>query len=126
MVKKLVQVILLLLTIFIGGYAIFLLVRGAAWSSVPVVEPNVPLPPAQIVFESPYWPALYPILGSLLVLGGLLTRKLTVAWLGVGLLITSSFLYVFSMGGIFLKPSLLLVVLLLIYHISSRRQISLG
>jgi len=116
MIKTVIKAALLLLAISIAGFAIFLLIRGAPLLSVPVVEENVPLLEPVITYERPYIPAIFPILGSVLVLWGVLIKKMIVAWLGAAILVVYSVLFVFSWGGIFLLPGLILVALLLVYQ----------
>ena len=117
MTKAIIKTALLLLAVLIAGFAIFLLLRGAPFSSFPVVEGNAPLPEALITYERPYLPAIFPILGGVFVLWGVLSQKLIIAWLGAVILVVYTILFVFSWGGIFIVPGFILVVLLLSYHL---------
>jgi len=122
-IKPIIKTTLLLLSTSITAFATFLLLRDAPLSSVPVVEANAPLPEPVTTYERPYLPAIFPILGSVFVLWGVWIKKMVAAWLGVGVLIVYSVLFVFSWGGVFLVPAFLLALLLLVYHLLYRREL---
>jgi len=104
--------LILLLAIIGIGYSLLLIVRGSAWNSVSVVEPGEVLPAPQIVYyRDPE--AVVPLFANGLIIAAILTSRKRLAWLGWGIQLVFSGLFIFSIGLLFLRLSLLLVIPLL-------------
>jgi len=95
-------------------YALFLLLVGV---------PGTVVREGEVTRSVRYFPhpaAVVPLLATAILLGGLLTRKLLIAWIGFAILSTFSVLFLFSIGGGLLPMTGLLLVLLTIITISRR------
>lgn len=111
------KAIAILLVSVVAFYAIALLVVGAQVTGVsetPIEEINNadPVPLAMSIEYVPYPPAIVPLLAAVLMLTGLMGRKQILAWIGLGILLVFSLLFLFSSGGILLPIVGLLIILL--------------
>lgn len=114
-------VVSIVLAIVVALYALFLLANG---QQVIVVQevPEGNMPPYGITtFESaPYPAAVIPLGAAIFLLGGLLTKKLWIAWIGLGVLLTFSILFLFSSGAAFLPIAGILLILIIIFQFSRK------
>lgn len=125
LVVKGATLIAILLAVVVALYALFLLLVGEQRTVVPAEIPisgaaqNVPQ--VSRVEYVPFPPAVVPLLASAMLLMGLLTRKLLVAWIGLAVLGVFAGLFLFGNGGILLPAVGLLLILLIIISLSRRR-----
>lgn len=123
------KAIAILLVSVVAFYAIALLVVGAQVTGVsetPIEEINNadPVPFAMSIEYVPYPPAIVPFLAAVLMLTGLIGRKKIFAWIGLGILLVFSLLFLFSSGAILLPiGGLLLVLLPLINYLQNKSLI---
>lgn len=111
----------ILLTAVAALFAANLLFTGIQLPTVQEIPEGSTEPPAETVETVPYPPAIPMLLSALVLLGGLLARKLWVAWLGWAVLGILSLLFLFSSGAA-LVPIELLLLLLLIFLTLIKRQ----
>lgn len=107
----------ILLIAAVAFYALRLLIVGEAWTVVPEVSITEALKqaPRGIVRFSPTTrPVVVPLLAAAMLLAGLLTRKLVIAWIGLAVLFLFSALFLFSIGAGLLPMAGLLLILLTI------------
>lgn len=99
----------ILITVAVGFYGLFLFVVGQPWTVVREGGGGVTVQ----WYSAP--PALLIIAGDLVLLSGLLKRKLWITWIGFGFLLVFSMLFLFGIGGALIPlVSALLVFLILI------------
>jgi len=104
----------ILLAAGVALYALFVLLVGV---------PGIVVGEGEVTGSVRYFPhpaAVVPLLATAILLGGLLTRKLLIAWIGFAILSTFSVLFLFSIGGGLLPMTGLLLILLTIITISRR------
>ena len=109
----------ILVAVAVALFAIYLLVIGQTGTLVREVPYGQPLPPGAVV-RMPYQPAVAPMLAAVLLIIGLLTKRLSIAWAGLALLFLFSGLAMFSWGLAFLPGAVLLLVLLLVIRATRR------
>ena len=107
-------VVAIFLAALVALYALFLLIVGERWT---VVQEGEATRSVQFV---PDPDALVPLLAATLLLSGLVTRKLLIAWIGLVVLSTFGALFLFGVGGILLPVAGLLLILLTIITIIPR------
>ena len=90
----------------IAIYALFLLVVG---QPIMVAQPGES-PPS--VHYEPHLAALVPLIAVALLLGGLLARKMGLAWIGFATLLVFAAAFLFSIGGVLLPLAGTLLILL--------------
>lgn len=72
----------------------------------------------------PSFRALWAFLSAVMLISGLLMRKLTIAWLGLVILLVFSMLFLFGVGGGLLSIAGLLLILLSIVTVLRRNMLS--
>lgn len=118
-----ITVAAVLVAIAIALSAIYLLVVGGISVRVETVPYGQPMPqpmPPGTVVRRPYQPAVIPLLAAALLIIGLLTKRLSIAWVGVALLFLFSGMFMFSWGLAFLPGAVLLLVLLFVIRAARR------
>ena len=116
--------IALLLAAAIAIIAIRMLAIGQSWtvvSEIPLSEASEGISQPATIEYTPYPAAGFPLLGAALLIVGLLTHKLAVAWGGLAILITFSVLFLFSSGAALLPIVGLLLILLVIIQRGGQR-----
>jgi hypothetical protein len=96
-----------------------LLVVGETRTVVRELPPGAPQAPPSIV-HVPYLPAVIPLAAAALLLAGLLSRTLWLAWVGLAVLCVFGVLFVFSHGLLLLPVAGLLLLLLPLIHFLQR------
>jgi len=100
-------------------FAAYRLIVGLPLTVVPEVPEGTSTPPTVVaVTYAPYPAAAIPLGATLLLIGGLLTRKLWVVWTGWVILTGFSALFLFSSGAALLPAVALLLVLLVIVTVN--------
>lgn len=113
----------------IVALAVFLSLAVALYSLVllTIGQPLIHGAEGSSFWEIRYQPmqlALAPLLAALLVFIGLLSRSSVLHWLGLGGLIMFSILSVFGIGGNILPFTVILLILLLMIQITSKRTMA--
>lgn len=104
-------------------FALQLLIVGMPLTVVPEVpEGTQDLPQAVTMVHAPYPFAVVPFLAMIFFLGGLLSQKLLVAWLGWAVLGIFSALFLFSSGAALLPAVGVLFALLTIISYARRHS----
>lgn len=124
--SKLIQSITTLLAILISLiviiYASKLLIVG---QPVTIFQEGIgtgqPFGPS-VVENVRYQPAIIPLIAGLVLLAGLLWKKTMIAWVGLGILVVFSILFLFSSGGAFIPAAGILLVLLLIMYFTREKR----
>ena len=116
-----------LLAVVVAFYAITLLAVGETFTVVletPIEEINeeFQIPKMMNIVHVPYPPAFVPLVAAALLLAGLLGRKQMLAWIGLGILLLFSLLFLFGNGGILLPIAGLLLILLLLINFIQKRS----
>jgi len=115
----------ILLAIAVAVHAIRLLIVGQAWtvvSEVPLSEATQEAPEVASVEHGPYPAAAVPLLAATVLLAGLLTRQMPLAWIGMMGLLVFSVLFLFSSGAMLLPVVGLLLILLSIITLPARKR----
>ena len=111
----------LLLAVVVGLYGLFLLIIGLPGMFIQEVRM---FEVSEVVQESPrFTPApqgFIPFLAAILLIVGLRTRKLLIAWLGLVTLLLFSALFLFGIEGVVLPAAGFLLVLMIIITITQR------
>jgi hypothetical protein len=103
------------LTAGVAFRSVSLLVVGQASTVVAEVPLGAAPAPPRVVYE-PYPPAVVPLGAAVLLLGGLLTGRLVVAWVGLAFLGAFALLFLFNMGAGLVPVAGLLLLLLLVVN----------
>jgi hypothetical protein len=111
---KIVRLLAFLLSVVVVVYAANYLIFGGQISTVQEIplESQEPPPPAVIESE-PYPAAFIPFAATVILMFGLLTDRVIVAWAGWAALTVFSGLFLFSSGGVLLPIAGVLLILLL-------------
>lgn len=67
---------------------------------------------------------LFPLIAGLVVIGGIWLGRERVVWIGGGLALLFSVMFLFSIGGLFIPVAVLLLAGLMIRRVVSHRRIS--
>lgn len=111
---------IVVLTLGIMGYGLYLIVVGQPWTIVPERPPGGTQDPGTTVVM-PALQGVIPLTGGILVLAGILFRKLLVAWVGAILIALFASLFLFGVGGILIPVAAALLTLLAIETWLARR-----
>lgn len=121
-------------TLFAALVALWVQFQALGWLTLPqpvtiveavVVEVGDELPegplrgPSRIEYVR-YWPAVIPVTATIVVLGGLLTRRWPISWVGFTVLLVFSLLFLFSSGAALL-PAVATLFFLLVFAQVSRK-----
>ena len=106
----------LIFSVSLAVYCLFLLRVG---SQIQSVLEGGSLP--GIRGRSPSPAAIYPLLASVLIAGGLLTRKRWISWLGLLALSVFAGLFVFGIGGSFIPISAVFLLLLSVIQVNASK-----
>jgi hypothetical protein len=97
-------------------FAAYRLIAGMPLTVVPEVPEGTSTPPTVVaVTYAPYPAAMIPLCAALLLIVGLLIRKLWLVWTGWLILSVFSGLFLFSSGALLLPAAALLLVLLVVF-----------
>lgn len=124
-----ITIITSLISLYVATYAIRLLVIGEKRTTVietPMTEGASQLPNIDTLEYIPYPVALIPLLASLLLLCGLLIKKLPIAWIGMTILSGFSLLFLFSSGAALLPWVAILLCLLVLNQYFRRKFIQIN
>jgi hypothetical protein len=110
------------LAAWVVRYALHLLIVGEARTIVPEISnTGFPAEVTRVNVEYvPYPAAVVPLVAAVLLVLGLLSQKLLVAWLGLAMLSAFAMLFLFSHGGPLLPVTGLLLIVLGIITIIRR------
>jgi len=104
-------------------YGLFLAIVGVPGTSIPEVSlTDVPEKVQKSLQFSPAPQGLVALLSAAMLISGLLMRKLTIAWLGLVILLVFSMLFLFGVGGGFLPIAGLLLILLSVVTVLRRNM----
>lgn len=112
----------ILLASAVAYYSISLLLIGMPGMSVEEFPEGTPFSEARgnrVYHPTPH--AIIPLSAAATLIGGLLSRKLWLAWAGFGLLLFYSAVFLFSTGAGLLPVDGLLLILLTIIQVSGRK-----
>jgi hypothetical protein len=122
--KSIVTAITALAILLAGAVALFalqLLIVGVPLTVVTEIPEGTQELPMMNIEYAPYFPGVVPLVAMILFIGGLLTQKLWVGWLGWAMLIIFSLLFLFSSGAALLPAVGVLLVLLTIISYARRQ-----
>ncbi len=104
-------------------YGLFLSIVGVPGTSIPEVSlTDIPEKVQESPQFSPAPQGLVALLSAVMLISGLLMRKLTIAWLGLVILLVFSMLFLFGVGGGFLPIAGLLLILLSVVTVLRRNM----
>lgn len=101
----------IILAATVAIYSLFLLVVGQPWTVA--YEDNIGRQVEYI--RAPQ--AIVPFLSAMMILGGLVAKQRVIAWIGTGVLLIFSLLFVFGVGGIFLPVAGTILLLIAIISV---------
>ncbi len=117
-----ITIIAILLAAVAALFAVNLLIVGQQWIGVQEIPQGSNQQQVGTVSTEFYPPAIPMLLSALALIGGLVARKLWVAWLGwVGLMVLSG-LFLFSSGAALVPIDVVLLILLTVLTLMRRRM----
>lgn len=117
-----ITLLAILLTAIAALFSANLLITGIHLPTIQEIPEGSNKPPAETVETVPYPPAIPMLVSSLVLLGGLLARKLWIAWAGWAVLGILSGVYLFSSGAALVPIDLLLLLSLIALTLLKRRN----
>lgn len=107
----------LLLAVAVAYYGAYLLIVGQRMMGVAETNGG-PLMP--VAFNAPTTSGVFPLIGGVVLVAGLLLRLGWLYWLGFGVVATFSVLFLFGVGGVVCVPASMLLLALAVKGIFER------
>ncbi len=124
---KILTIAAIVLTIIVALLASYLLIVGQKWTGYYAQSPEdiaQGVQPTEIISYETYYPAIFPLASSVMLLIGIIRRKnlIVLAWAGLIFLLIFSALFLFSSGAGFLPIAALILAFLVAITIFQRKE----
>ncbi len=118
---KIATAVAIVLATSVALYGLFLAIVGMPATLVQEVNPFEGTGGEKTLIRYPVYHSLFGTISAVIIISGLLTRKMQITWIGFIFLLAYSILFLFSVGaGLLPMVVILLVLLIIIQHGMSR------